>query len=373
MKKTLLSQELEHATLYAVTKGACGTDVVAPEELSKSGKIILQAITSLAADGQRPPFLSNSIGLVATDVLGQPREVIRQYLQAMEFSVAGSEIRDILAKVRAKQVLVELINEASGMLGKGVLDVGLLNTVITNSTGESDVLPVSEVIKDGFPDPPVGIILDTLPTVSNAIGGIYGIVAICGEPKAGKTTLAWQLALDVGQKNPSLYYDFENGFAVVMHRTNQLVNGDLERARHITRNVYYRNSIRTLEADLARIPPPATLFIDSLQKLPGNIEYHREGLNRWIHKLEMLKKRGYSVVIISEVARSQYNHDAYIGAFKESGAVEYACDTGIQLLPGPDNTVEVHVIASRHRPTKGYVTMLTRVNNWKYKELGRPE
>lgn len=372
MKKPLLSPDLEYAVLYAITKGACGTDVVAPEELSKVGKIVLQSISSLAVDGHRPPYSPTSVALVAIDVLGQPREVVRQYLQALETATAGSEIKDVLHKVRAKQVLVELINEASTMLGKGILDVGLLNTVITRDTGASDIQPLSEVIKDGFPDPPQGVVIDSLPAVTKATGGLYGIWAISGEPGAGKTALAWQIALDVGQKMKVIYEDFENGLPVLADRTRQIVGGDHAKALHLTRNMYYRNSIRTLDADLAMVPPPAVIVIDSVQKLPGSSEHRREALDKWVHRLENLKKRGYHVLLISEIPRSQYNQDAYIGAFKETGALEYAADMAMQLIPGQDNTVECHVVKSRHRPQKGYITMLARHNNWRYKELGSP-
>lgn len=333
--------------------------------------MILKAIQSLVADGQHPPFATNAVGLVAVDVLGAPHEVIREYLRAMELAVAGVEIGAILGKVRSKQALIELINEASTMLGKGVLDVGLLTSVITRDAGVSDIRPLTEELKDGFPDPPEGLSIDSLPALTEAVGGLYGMWAISGEPGVGKSGLGWQITLDLGRKLPAIYYDFENGLSVLLERTRSMVSGNLERARNLVRNVYYRNSIRTLDADLASVPAPALIVVDSIQKLPGSIEHKRASLDRWVHRLEYLKKRGYHVIAISEIPRSQYQQDAYIGAFKESGEVEYSADTGIQLLPAKEGSVEVHIVKNRHRPRKGYVAMLGRVGGgWLFKELG---
>lgn len=372
MKKTPLSEDLEYAALYAISRGITDANIVSEEELSKPGKVIYRSLLSLLATGRTPPFDTTAIGVTAVDVLGASRGAIKSYLLALQTATIGVEVKDILAKVRAKQILVELVNEAGSMLQKGILDVGLLNGVITrDSGGVSDIRPLSEMLTEGFPEPPIGITLDSLPTISEAIGGLYGMVAISGLPGIGKTALAWQVALDVGQKIPVIYDDFENGLSVLMNRTRSIVGGDLERARHITRNIYYRDSVRTLDADLAVIQPPACIVVDSVQKLPGSVTHRRESLDKWVHKLEYLKKRGYHVIIVSEVPRSQYNQDAYIGAYKESGEIEYSADTGIQLLSATDNMIEVHIVKNRHRPTKGFVTMLRREQEWRFREWVR--
>lgn len=372
MKKVTLSNDLEYTVLHAIARGAVPPDVVSSDELSKAGRIVYKAVESLLAAGNKPPITSNSIGVFSVDVLGAPRDPIRQYLQAMDTASAGVEAKDILQKVRDKQTLVDVINEAGAMLQKGVLDAGLLTTRLTSDTASrGEVTPISKRLGDKFPDPPAGIGIDSLKLITRATGGLYGMWVISGEPGAGKTALAWQVALDVGQKIPAIYYDHENGFEVLMDRTKQLTNGDLNKAKHLLRMVYHRDSIRSLDSDLGVVAPPAVLVIDPVQKLPGSMEFKRASLDRWVHKLEHLKKRGYHVIMISEVPRSQYGQDAYIGAFKESGEIEYSADTAIQLLPGRENgAVEVHIVKNRHRPFKGYAAMLSRVNAWRFKELG---
>lgn len=371
MKKHPLSQELEYAALYAIVKGVAETGVVEEAELSKPGRLVHRAVLSLAADGKTPPFDLTSVGLVCIEVLGTNRTEISTYIREMQTAVVGIEIKDILAKVRAKQVLVELINEAGGMLQRGILDTGLLSTVITRSVVGTDLKPLAESLSAGFPAPPVGVSIDSLPTLTEATGGLMGLWAISGEPGVGKTGISWQIALDVSQKMSVIYYDFENGELVLVDRTRQMVGGNIERARSLTERVYYRDSIRTLDADLAMVAPPALLVVDSVQKLPGSIEHRKASLDKWVHKLEYLKKRGYHVLLVSEVARAQYNQDAYIGAFKETGEIEYSADVGMQLLPGTDNMVEVYIVKNRHRPTRGFVTLLSRVSSWRFKELSR--
>jgi hypothetical protein len=41
----------------------------------------------------------------------------------------------------------------------------------------------------------------------------------------------------------------------------------------------------------------------------------------------------------------------------------------LQLIPGPARAVEVHVVKNRHREHVGLTSILTRVNNWAFKEV----
>jgi len=100
------------------------------------------------------------------------------------------------------------------------------------------------------------------------------------------------------------------------------------------------------------------------------VQFAKASLDKWIHRLDSLKKRGYTILMISEIARSQYNSDAYIGSFKESGEIEYAAETGVQLLRGSGETVEVHVVANRHRQFRGMASLIQRDNDWAFKEVG---
>lgn len=369
-KSLRLSEDLELAILGSILGGQCGADVIRPEEISKAGRSILYAAKAL----EKPTYAG--VLLHVTEVQGLDKVEARDYL--LRVQKAGSEIAaaEVLQTIRDKQQLVDLVNAASDMLStsKGRIDLGLLATHLERDTtgGYGGISPLSERLKDGFPDPPQGLRLRSLPNLYEKTGGIHGSWVIGGEPKLGKTAMAWQVALDVSKNNdiPVIYYDLENSIGVMIDHTRQIYKGDIKRVREATARIYYRDSIRSLEADLQRIPPPALIVVDHVQRLPGNVEFRKAGLDRWIHRLDSLKKRGYTVLMISEIGRAQYNSDAYIGAFKETGEIEYAAETAVQLLWASDRKlVEVHVVANRHRPHTGLISLLQRFNGWAFREI----
>ena len=364
-----LSDDLELAILSAILSGRCGAGVVRPEEIGALGKVVLYAAQAL----EKPTYAG--VLLHATDVQGKDKIQVRDYLLAVQKAGADSDVAEVLQCIRDKQQLVDLVNAASAMLAtsKGRIDLGLLGGYLErDAAGGSGIHPLAERLKDGFPDPPQGLALKSLPHLYECTGGLHGSWVIGGEPKLGKTAVSWQIALDVSKTNgiPVIYYDLENSMGVMIDHTRQIYKGDLKRVREATERIYYRDSIRTLEADLQRIPPPALIVVDHVQRLPGNVEFRKAGLDRWIHRLDSLKKRGYTVLMISEIGRAQYNSDAYIGAFKETGEIEYAAETAIQLLWGPDRKlVECHVVANRHRPHTGLISLLQRYNGWAFREI----
>jgi len=184
------------------------------------------------------------------------------------------------------------------------------------------------------------------------------------------STLSWQLSVEAGQHMPVLYYDFENGFPVLMSRIRTVYDDDLDKVRRATRQIYYRPTINTLDSDLSRVPPPAFIVVDSVQKLPVSDRFQREGLDRWVHRLEAVKKSGYNMLMVSEVPKSYYGaRDASIGANKASGEIEFSADTGFHLLKHPDG-VELHVVANRHGPYVGRVSVLRRTHGgWWFEEV----
>ena len=371
--KLHLGEDLEYAIVAAIIKGAVGQDVVQPTEVSKTGRVVLSALRSLVDGGTQPPFSYGTILLTATDVLGAPKDVVRNYLQGVHDAGAAAEVGDILRKVRDKQLLVEVINEAAAQLQKGNLDTGLIGGLLSQRQDKGhELLSISERVKDGLPDPPKGLVFRSLPKLFRLTGGIIGVWVVAGQPGVGKSTLSWQLALDVGKEIPILYYDFENGFGALMDHTREIYNGDLGRIRTATSRIYHRDSIRSLDSDLGRVPAPALIVVDSIQKLPGSIENRRHGLDRWIHRLEYLKKRGYYILFISEVGRAAYDADPSIGAFKETGEIEYSADVGIQMVPqgiDADSFVELHIVKNRHKPHKGLASHLQRKRSWVFREV----
>lgn len=367
-KLRTLSDDLERAILATILAGRAEPTAVKPEELSKTGRAVLSAIHAL----EKPTYAG--VALHLTEVQAFPKESVQDYLSALQKISSEANASEVLQTVRDKQVLVELINAAQDMLSKkGQIDVASLGGYLERDPGSGGfgLASVAERVKDGLPAPPRGLQLRSLPDLVERTGGLYGSWVIGGEPKLGKTALSWQVALDVSSTNdiPVIYYDLENSFAVMMDHTRSIYKGDLKRIREATRRIYHRDSIRTLEADLQRVPAPALIVVDHIQRLSSSVQFAKASLDKWIHRLDSLKKRGYTILMISEIARSQYNSDAYIGSFKESGEIEYAAETGIQLLRGSGETVEIHVVANRHRPFRGLASLVQRYNDWAFKEV----
>lgn len=374
MKVQPLSEDLEHALLNAIIGGVVSRDTVQAQEVSKLGRLVLSAVSSLVDGGGTPPFNYGSLLLCCSEVHGADKASVKEYLRRVHDAGVGVEVGDILQKVRDKQLLVDLINEAGGQLSRGTLDVALIGGLLQREArpGSNDLLSVAERVKNGLPDPPHGLQFKSMPKLCKATGGVIGVWVIAGQPGIGKSTMGWQLVLDITATEdiPAVVYDFENGFAALMDHTREIFKGDLDKIRHATRSIYIRDSIRTLDADLGRIAPPAVVLVDSVQKLPGSVENRRHGLDRWVHRLEALKKRGYYVIMISEIGRAAYEGDASISAFKETGEIEYSADAGIQLISQTDDYVEAHLVKNRHRPKKGFVSHLQRKNAWLFREVG---
>jgi len=82
---------------------------------------------------------------------------------------------------------------------------------------------------------------------------------------------------------------------------------------------------------------PLLLIIDSLQKLPMDLEDRRSGVDAWIRLLERLRhQHDTAVLLISEIKRDpKGQYTAHEAAFKESGGIEYAADLAMTLARPP--------------------------------------
>jgi len=88
---------------------------------------------------------------------------------------------------------------------------------------------------------------------------------------------------------------------------------------------------------------PLLLVIDSLQKLPMDLDDRRAGIDAWIRLLERLRHGHEAAVsLISEIKRDQKGqYTAHEIAFKESGGTEYAADLAMTLTrPSAAETAE---------------------------------
>lgn len=357
-KRTLvLSEQLETMVLGAVLHGAVPFDLVKKDELSKNGRYVFDALERLRKS-TAPPFDHNAVLSMATEVLGADADDVRPYLKRLSVESAGKEVGEIVRAVRDRQVLVDILNSASEQLEKCVLDKSALLTCFDTQRIDS-LVPLANLAGEKLPDPPSGIPLKSLPFLSNATGGFFGMWAIAGTPGVGKSALALQVTLHVCQHKPVLYYDFENGLHSMLHRIGDAL-GSVEKLKKATQQLYVRDSIKWMETDLAAVPAPALIVVDSVQKLPTSVEHRRTSLDKWIHRLEALKKRGYDVLLLSEKDRANYDK-AVINGFKETGEIEYSAEIGIQLLEGEDEEhVDLYIVKNRHRKDKGHVCTLVR-------------
>lgn len=357
-KRTLaLSEQLEQLVLGAVLHGAVPFEIVQREELSRTGQYIHEAIDRLRKS-TKAPYDHNAVCAMAVEVLGAEADDVRPYLKRLAVASAGKGVGEIIRALRDRQVLIDVVNAASEQLEKCTLDKNSLLQCFDIQKIDS-IVPLSQLVGDTIPDPPSGVEIKSLPVLSKATGGMFGMWAIAGEPAVGKSALGLQIALHVCQVMPVLYYDFENGLRSMLHRLGSALGGPEKMKKALTK-FYLRESIKFLDTDLAQFEPPALLVIDSVQKLPTSVEFRRTSLDKWVHKLEMLKKRGYDVLLLSEKGREQYGQ-ANMNGFKETGEIEYSAELGVQLLTGEDrNHVEVHIVKNRHRITTGHVSTLVR-------------
>ncbi len=179
-----------------------------------------------------------------------------------------------------------------------------------------------------------------------------------------------------------LYYDFEQGEHAMLSHIAEVFDRKITKVKGATENFFLRDSTRTIGDDMRAVPPPALLVLDSLQKIPTSVEFRRGGIDKWIHRLEAWKRQGYTVLAVSEILRSTYRESqrdapqGRMGAFKESGEIEYAADFGAQMFSVPDmeGTVEFHIVKNRHRLAKGHLFDLERTDQaWWFRETGRQE
>jgi len=85
------------------------------------------------------------------------------------------------------------------------------------------------------------------------------------------------------------------------------------------------------------------VVIDSLQKLPMELDDRRAGVDGWVRLLERLRhEHDAAVLLISEIKRDQRGqYTAHEAAFKESGGIEYSADLALTLTrPTADEACE---------------------------------
>jgi KaiC/GvpD/RAD55 family RecA-like ATPase len=360
-----ISPELEYAVLHALAHGAVGPSVVKPEELSKNGRAVYTAVCQLAEISA--PVKRQAVLSLVNDVLGHS-ERIEAYLSKVYAAEAGKEVHSLLAAVRGKQALVEAANEISTQISSGSFDVGAISKHLELSTS-NQLTPAYALIGDRAPERPSGMPI-TFKSISHATGGLYGMWVIGGETGVGKSTFALQLAYMHSGKMPVLYYDAENGNEMLLANMYEGLDRNLTALKRATAQFYIRPTIRTLAADVQSIKAPALLVVDSVQKFgfDGSAKNRRDGIDHLLRRLEDLKKRGYYVLVLSEISRASYGQVSN-GGYAESRELEFSADMACQLKQSESGNMEFYITKNRLRPQRGLVTVLERVNSGRFREL----
>lgn len=365
-------------------RGVLNHRAVRAEELSKEGKYVWQSIRRLEQNDTAAPFAPRTVFVTATDVLGGDSEHLRDYIRAVDKCGSGFEGNALLSAIKQKRTLLTIINEASEQLGSGQYNPGRIAEIATADDGSGGLEPLVSHVSNTLPKLPEGPRIKSLPRLSEISGGVFGFWAIGGEPGVGKSTLALQIAVSIQKVMPVLYYDFEQGQIALLSHLALALEKDVAAVKRATKQLYLRDTLKTLTSDLTKIKAPALIIVDSIQKAPTSAEFRREGIDKWLHRFEALKRRGYTVLGVSEINRGMYSESrkkgeqnkGKMGAYKESGEIEYSADFGVQLYNSAfgEGVVEVHVVKNRHRPFKNMMLgEMERVNAWWFKECGRSQ
>lgn len=368
-KQVKLSPALEKSLLAGVLGGVVDVTLVNPAELSAEGRAVYRAAKDMVGKGVQPPLPPESVLLYVTDTLGANKQAAQAYLESVYLHLrAAPGAENTLQRVREKHALLAVINTANEQLQRDEFDVDRFVDVLRMHSNTPELLPLGQTFGEQLPPPPPRLEIPSLPALSDRLeGGLVGITAMSGEPGTGKTCLAWQIALDVGQNLPVVYYNLDDSVATLLNRTGILFDGNPEKVREVTNTIYVRDDIASLETDLMHVQAPALVIVDSVQTLPASVEYRKQGLDAWIRRFKGLRKRGYYFLLLSEIPKSQYGARPSIGSFKETGDIEYAADLAWQLIPTAFG-VELHVVKNRHGEMKGLAATLTREHKWLWTE-----
>ena len=363
--KIVLDPNLERALLRAIAEGTCPPSVVEPGELSKRGKAVHGALAHLLKRGAKPPIKPASIQLAAHSLSGFPKASADAYLKSFKEYQTGEEITSILATAREKAALVEVINAAGGQLSSGKLNAAEIFRTLDRTkvaTSDAGLQALSTRVGDKFSKAPRGYDLVSLPNITKATNGLAGIWIIGGEPGLGKSTLALQIAVDVAESIPVVYYDIDGtGEAYFIERLRTVFNNSLSKFKRATGRLYYQPSIATLESTLTRIGPPGLIVVDSIQTLPNVQKLGKESTDEWLRRFKDLVGRGYCILGVSEKPRSHYGA-AEMGGYKGTGDIEYSGTICAHVIADEDedNILRFIIVKNRHGPTKGHITNLIR-------------
>ena len=212
--------------------------------------------------------------------------------------------------------------------------------------------------------------------LDHKLSGLRGITVLGGPPKVGKSVFALNVALEVARKGGTVhYYDIENGMHFVMLRllsnfyskTFEQLRADNDHAERWEADLAEKIPEFHLCTDYSKMKPDliarqaqlvgaekTLIVLDSLQKLPPLAKQRRDSLDTWLRELEQIKQSpAITILLISELSRGEneaHYKNPSLGAFKESGDIEYTADLALQFLKDKGNSEHMilHCVANRH-------------------------
>ncbi len=223
---------------------------------------------------------------------------------------------------------------------------------------------------------------------ANCRGGLrFGtVVSVGGAPGAGKTATVVQWARDWAlQRVPVAIVCSDEGpeditMRIALHEgldPTKLEEGDSEEWDELERRLVLLPTLRLLDAEDGHTIETAAAYLqaahpgtravvlgDSAQTLSVAVDADspRARVDAVLRSAKGIGRRGFLVVLTSELARQAYKSRVAaeniepLAAFKESGGIEYACQTALVLrsLPKGDGAVAVDVPKNRGGRKEGF-------------------
>lgn len=345
---------LARALLAAWLAGLATTEAV--REAAAADPEVRQVVALLA--GAPRPMSAEALELALREALGWGEERVARFVEEMRLALSAAPVAPAIAKrLRDRVRLLRLAQEVSRQLQTGRYDPDALAARLGPDEAASPIRPLAELLSDdGQPGGPM--LSWGIPALDDVTGGVLGMTVVVGAPGVGKSDLALQAAALAQRQVPVLCYDLDNGYQTIRAKLLRLVGGDPQRLARATQRLYLRE-ITSLGSDLRQIEPPALVVLDMLQNVPiAWRDDHWTAIQRWVYRLKELRRRGYTVLVVSEANRPHY-HVAELASARGSGAIESAASVVLQLTPTEGGALAT-VLKHRHRPGRGQTVRLVR-------------
>jgi hypothetical protein len=201
------------------------------------------------------------------------------------------------------------------------------------------------------PPAATGRLIPDFPLLTEAIGGLRGIMVIGGPTGHGKSRLTTSIvAALAGPTLPVLYLDRENDTEVdpegepVTREVGDWILATHGREHPALRAIWGYHEFDDLKADLPDFAAPAMIVIDTVQSVVGQSgDRMRTDLVALVEWAKEQARRGYLVILVSQVNE--------FGEFKESKALKEGGWSTLTVKKSGD-VVEVRVGKVRHQAAR---------------------